>query len=104
IVSPFDSYIPLASARAFFAQMLKIDMSEELEKVRKTIQSRVQALFHHETNDERQWIEASFYHLFRVSDGKGAFEELSGEERQRRLFITLRNLLNSFAKKKALVL
>ncbi len=103
MASPFESDVPLASAASLFSSFLRIDPRADAAEVRDTIKGPIQALFPDEGDEELEWLLSSLHHLFGVSQGGTVFDDLSGEERRRRLFLTMSRVVNRYASGKPVV-
>ncbi len=104
VASPFDRDVPLASAAALFAGMLQIDAGGDVETTRADLKKRMNHLFADVADDQRLWMLQSLYRLFAVSPRLEEGDQISGQERRKRLFATLRRIINRIASHRPLVL
>ena len=104
VTNPFDQDVPLGNLGALLAELLRLGPREELRQVRATIETRIQALFPDEPPDEREMMAHSIGAIFAIRFPGSLFDELGGEERRKRISLSLRKLLRRFAEKKPFVL
>ncbi len=104
VVTPFDKDVPLGSAAALLAEMLRLGGRDDLRQLRDTLETRIKALFPDEDDTELGLLVHSMGSLFNLKSPSGRFAELDGEERRRRTFLTITKVTSRFAGKKPLIL
>lgn len=104
VVSPFDQDVPLGGMGALLADLLRLGSPEDLRQVRATLETRIQALFPDEVSDELELLAHSIGGVFGLRFPGSTFDELSGEDRRKRISVSLRKLLRRFAEKKPFVI
>ena len=104
VTSPFDRDVPLASAKALFAEMIGVSPDSPDDEIREAFVSFVDRVLSPD-DDERKWLLASISQLFAIESPEEAVgEQWSGSERRRHLFSTFRRLTNQLAAARPLVL
>ena len=104
VVSPFDQDVPLGGMSALLAELLRLGSPDDLRQVRATLETRVQALCVDEPPEELELLVHSIGGVFGLRYPGSIFDELSGEDRRRRISMSLRKLLRRFAQKKPFVI
>jgi predicted ATPase len=104
IARPYDRDIPLGSMASLIANVLRLGEQDDLRQVRDTLATRVNALFPDEPSDERDLLMQSIGAVFSIRFPDSRFDELTGDERRDRTFLSLTKLVVRFAEKKPMVL
>ncbi len=104
IARPYDRDVPLGSMATLIANVLRLGEQEDLRQVRDTLAMRITALFPDETREERDLLMQSIGAVFSIRFPQSRFDELTGDERRDRTFLSLTKLVTRFAEKKPMVL
>lgn len=96
--------VPLGSMGVFLAEILRLGDTDDLRAVRRTLSTRITALFPDEDEAERKLILHSLGGIFNIKWPESAFDEFTGNERRDRIFLSLQKLLMRFAEKKPIIL
>lgn len=104
VVPPYERDVPLGALAGLLAEMLRLGERDDLRQVRTTLSTRVYALFADESAEEKDLLCHSLGTVFGIRNPSSSFEDLAGDERRDRIFLSLRKLLTRFAEKLPLVL
>ena len=102
--NPFELDVPLGGLGALLAELLRLGSHEDLRQVRSTLETRIAALFPDERRSEQEILLHSIGAIFGIRFPGGVFDDLGGEERRKRISMSLRKLFTRFAAKKPFVL
>ena len=104
VVGPHHRDVPLGSMATFLVDILRLGDRVDLRAVRSTLDTRVTALFPDEDKMECALLLQSIGALFNIKWPNAAFDELRGDERRDRIFLSLEKVLIRFAEKKPILL
>ncbi len=104
VVPAYERDVPLACLASLLGEMLRLGDREDLRQVRDTLSTRVMALFSDDDEAEREYLLHSLGSLFNIRFPDSPFEELTGDDRRDRIFLTIQKLLANFAAHKPLVI
>lgn len=104
VVPAYERDVPLACLASLLAEMLRLGDRDDLRQVRDTLSTRITALFTREDTTEQEFLLHSLGALFNIRFPDGQFDELLGDERRDRIFMSIQKLLVNFAEHKPLIL
>ncbi len=104
VVGAHQHDVPLGSVATLLGEVLRLGALDDLRNVRKTLTTRITALFPEADPQEQELLLHSIGAIFNIKWPGSEFGEFTGDERRDRIFLSLRKLLGRFAAKKPLIL